>query len=108
MDFRADAVLVAAEIALQLERLAIEAGDGTVGTIGELTVSPGLINVVPGATPMAHHLVEALDEAAARAGEPSIRMPSGAAHDTMYVADHAPTAMVFVPCLDGISHSPLE
>ena len=35
-------------------------------------------------------------------------MPSGAAHDTMCVADHVPTAMVFVPCKDGISHSPAE
>ena len=35
-------------------------------------------------------------------------MPSGAAHDTMCVADHVPSAMVFVPCKDGISHSPLE
>ena len=35
-------------------------------------------------------------------------MPSGAAHDTMCVADHVPSAMVFVPCRDGISHSPLE
>ena len=35
-------------------------------------------------------------------------MPSGAAHDTMCVADHVPCAMVFVPCKDGISHSPQE
>jgi acetylornithine deacetylase/succinyl-diaminopimelate desuccinylase-like protein len=35
-------------------------------------------------------------------------MASGAAHDTMCVADHVPSAMVFVPCRDGISHSPLE
>jgi acetylornithine deacetylase/succinyl-diaminopimelate desuccinylase-like protein len=35
-------------------------------------------------------------------------MPSGAAHDTMCVAAHVPSAMVFVPCRDGISHSPLE
>ncbi len=35
-------------------------------------------------------------------------MPSGAAHDTMCVADHVPAAMIFVPCRDGISHSPLE
>ena len=35
-------------------------------------------------------------------------MPSGAAHDSMAVADRAPIAMVFVPCLDGISHSPAE
>jgi acetylornithine deacetylase/succinyl-diaminopimelate desuccinylase-like protein len=35
-------------------------------------------------------------------------MPSGAAHDTMSVAQHVPTAMVFVPCRDGISHAPEE
>ena len=33
-------------------------------------------------------------------------MPSGAAHDTMCVAERVPSAMVFVPCKDGISHSP--
>jgi acetylornithine deacetylase/succinyl-diaminopimelate desuccinylase-like protein len=35
-------------------------------------------------------------------------MPSGAAHDTMMVARRIPSAMVFVPCVDGISHSPAE
>ena len=35
-------------------------------------------------------------------------MPSGAAHDTMCVADRVPSAMVFVPCKDGLSHTPLE
>jgi acetylornithine deacetylase/succinyl-diaminopimelate desuccinylase-like protein len=35
-------------------------------------------------------------------------MPSGAAHDTMCVADRVPTAMVFVPCREGISHAPEE
>ena len=33
-------------------------------------------------------------------------MHSGAAHDTMSIADRVPSAMVFVPCKDGISHSP--
>ena len=41
-------------------------------------------------------------------GEPFMVMPSGAAHDTMCVADKVPTAMVFVPCVDGLSHTPLE
>ena len=31
-----------------------------------------------------------------------------AAHDTMCVAEHVPSAMVFVPCKDGISHHPAE
>jgi acetylornithine deacetylase/succinyl-diaminopimelate desuccinylase-like protein len=35
-------------------------------------------------------------------------MHSGAAHDTMCVADRIPTAMVFVPCQEGISHHPAE
>ena len=47
-------------------------------------------------------------QAAGQTGEPFMLMPSGAAHDTMCVADHVPTAMVFVPCRDGISHSPDE
>jgi acetylornithine deacetylase/succinyl-diaminopimelate desuccinylase-like protein len=35
-------------------------------------------------------------------------MHSGAAHDTMCVADRVPAAMVFVPCKDGVSHHPDE
>ena len=50
----------------------------------------------------------ALEEAARSTGEPFMLMASGAAHDTMCVADHVPCAMVFVPCRDGVSHSPLE
>ncbi len=53
-------------------------------------------------------IVSALEAAARATGEPTMLMPSGAAHDTMCVADHVPSAMVFVPCRDGISHSPLE
>ena len=36
------------------------------------------------------------------------RRHSGAAHDTMCVAPTVPSAMVFVPCKEGISHSPAE
>ena len=60
------------------------------------------------ATPMDERIVDALDTAAAATGEPYVQMHSGAAHDTMCVADRVPTAMVFVPCRDGISHHPDE
>jgi len=60
------------------------------------------------ATPMDERIVRVLEESAKQSGEPYMLMASGAAHDTMCVADHAPTAMVFVPCKDGISHSPEE
>jgi N-carbamoyl-L-amino-acid hydrolase len=33
---------------------------------------------------------------------------SGAGHDAVYMARVAPTAMVFVPCADGISHNEIE
>jgi N-carbamoyl-L-amino-acid hydrolase len=38
----------------------------------------------------------------------SLRMPSGAGHDAGYLSTVAPTAMVFVPCAEGISHNPRE
>jgi allantoate deiminase len=60
------------------------------------------------ATPLDDRIVGALEDAAKETGEAYMLMPSGAAHDTMCVADHVPCAMVFVPCKDGISHSPHE
>jgi hydantoinase/carbamoylase family amidase len=53
-------------------------------------------------------VVGALEKAAAATGEPAITMHSGAAHDTMCVAARVPSAMIFVPCRDGISHHPAE
>jgi N-carbamoyl-L-amino-acid hydrolase len=36
------------------------------------------------------------------------RMPSGAGHDAQMLARVCPTAMVFTPSRDGISHNPAE
>ncbi len=33
---------------------------------------------------------------------------SGAGHDAVYMARVAPTAMIFTPCIDGISHNEAE
>jgi allantoate deiminase len=155
MDMRLDPTLPLAESIVELERLANAAGNGTVGTVGEIEVEPGIINVIGSsvrfsvdirgpeddayrgvagdieafveqaakrrgmraeftqrqtlaATPMDSRIVGALDAAAVASGEPYVQMHSGAAHDTMCVADRVPTAMVFVPCKDGISHDPAE
>lgn len=35
-------------------------------------------------------------------------MHSGAGHDSQIIAPHVPTAMIFVPSIDGISHNPKE
>ncbi|WP_454692724.1 M20 family metallo-hydrolase [Achromobacter aloeverae] len=45
--------------------------------------------------------------ASAGCGAP-IRLTSGAFHDAMYLADHCPTGMIFVPSKDGISHNAAE
>src|SRR5436190_6639975 len=46
MDLRLDPTLPLAETILELERLATAAGQGTVGTVGEIEVDPGLINAI--------------------------------------------------------------
>lgn len=45
---------------------------------------------------------------ASAAGLRWTRMASGAAHDTAAIAGRVPSAMLFVPCRDGISHDPAE
>ncbi|KAL3456268.1 hypothetical protein BJX64DRAFT_281500 [Aspergillus heterothallicus] len=35
-------------------------------------------------------------------------LTSGAGHDTVYTSRHCPSAMIFVPCRDGVSHHPTE
>ncbi len=59
-------------------------------------------------TPMNERVVGALEEAMTATGEPFRLMPSGAGHDTQLVAPRIPSAMIFVPCKDGISHAPAE
>ncbi len=155
MDLRLDPTLPLAETIVELERLAAAAGQGTVGTVGEIEVDPGLINAIASrvrfsldvrgpvddafhdvardiaafaqeaarrrgmtaeyrqrqtlpATPLDGRIVGALEQAAATTGETWMTMHSGAAHDTMSVAGQVPSAMVFVPCKDGISHHPEE
>jgi hydantoinase/carbamoylase family amidase len=155
MGFRIDPTLVLAECVLELERLALAAGKGTVGTVGEIELEPNLINAIASsarfsldirgvdeqaflgvysdlsefarasaarhgtaaevverqrvpATILDPKVVGALETAAEASREPYTVMPSGAAHDTMCVAPFVPSAMVFLPCRDGISHSPLE
>ncbi|MHB8096019.1 MAG: allantoate amidohydrolase [Candidatus Aminicenantales bacterium] len=49
-----------------------------------------------------------LEEECAALGYPFLRLPSGAGHDAQILASGCDTGMIFIPCLDGISHSPEE
>ncbi|MCK5623458.1 MAG: Zn-dependent hydrolase [Alphaproteobacteria bacterium] len=52
--------------------------------------------------------VAAVREGAEAFGYEAREIVSGAGHDACYMAKVAPTAMVFVPCVDGISHNEIE
>ncbi|MCZ6771732.1 MAG: Zn-dependent hydrolase [Proteobacteria bacterium] len=52
--------------------------------------------------------VAAIEAAVQHLGYPYRRMSSGAAHDSCNVNTVAPTAMIFVPCRNGVSHSESE
>ena len=59
-------------------------------------------------TPFDSSLVAAVRDAAATQGYPHQDIVSGAGHDAVYMARVAPSAMVFVPCVGGISHNEIE
>lgn len=52
--------------------------------------------------------IAAVAAGAAAEGFPAREMISGAGHDAVYAARIMPTAMIFVPCKDGLSHNPAE
>ena len=52
--------------------------------------------------------VDLVRQAASRLGYSTREIVSGAAHDAVYVARHVPTAMIFTPCKDGLSHNEAE
>jgi beta-ureidopropionase / N-carbamoyl-L-amino-acid hydrolase len=56
----------------------------------------------------APELIRCVRRAAEEAGLPTRDIVSGAGHDSVYVARVAPTTMIFVPCLKGVSHNELE
>jgi len=155
MHLRKDAMLAAAQLTLEVNRIATSFPDSARGTVGHMQVKPNSRNVVPGEVRMtvdlrnardatlssmrkeletqaraiaqkrrvsievkevvyfppsefAPELVERVRAAAKRLGFSHRDIVSGAAHDAVYLARVAPTAMVFVPCEGGISHNEIE
>ncbi len=60
------------------------------------------------AQPFDPDCIELVRQGAARLGYSSRDIVSGAGHDAVYVARHVPTAMIFTPCKDGLSHNEAE
>ena len=155
METRRDAMLAAAKLTVEVNRIATTFPDYARGTVGQLQVKPNSRNVVPGEVRMtvdfrnakdatltamveelrrcaariaaecrvsadlkevvyfppsefAAELVDSVREGSALRGYSHREIVSGAAHDAVYMARIAPTAMVFVPCEGGISHNEIE
>jgi N-carbamoyl-L-amino-acid hydrolase len=53
-------------------------------------------------------LIDCVRKGVEKAGFANRDMVSGAGHDAAYIARVAPTTMIFVPCLGGISHNEVE
>ncbi len=79
---------------------ALVAETGCVLDLTELFVIP--------AQPFDPSCVDLVRQATQRLGLPSREIISGAGHDAVYVARSIPTAMIFTPCKDGLSHNEAE
>lgn len=87
------------------EQVMAEAADG----LAQLRVTADMQSVSRSKPTDCSELVMAtIEKAAAGFGYASMRMPSGAGHDAVYVAPTGPIGMIFIPCLNGRSHCPEE
>ena len=155
MQGRKDAGFCAAALAVYVRELSGEFGGNQVATIGEIELTPNVINVVPNRARITidirntdnailclaeQQIKKKIEELAASENTTSEtrvlarfdpvlfdqdiasiieenaialnlshrRMTSGAGHDAQMMSRICPTAMIFVPSKDGISHNPRE
>jgi N-carbamoyl-L-amino-acid hydrolase len=159
MGHRRDALVGAARMVGEVERLALDFARGEghfTATVGEFSIEPNAANVVPSRarilidaraelrpdmerfiaeidqlavdiqretgvsigspklisdnfpTPADPLVMANLEQASDRVGARRRRMASGAGHDTAWMARIAKSAMIFIACRDGRSHTPDE
>lgn len=102
VDLRAadDTVLSAMDAALHRACTALSARSGIDIDVRQVVYFPP--------QPFEPRLVQAVRDGAAQLALSAMEVVSGAGHDAVYLARVAPTAMIFVPCKDGISHNEIE
>lgn len=155
MGYRTDAMNASSRMIASINDLALEFGDPLVATVGNMTIEPNIVNVIPRKAEFSldvrhtekRALISFTNEMEAKLQEISEQvgttlhidmymdedpvpmdkdivgiiqgqcekselnykvMHSGAGHDSQIIATKIPSAMIFVPSRDGISHSPLE
>jgi len=113
-----DARLAHLEEALRKEFSMIASGEdvgsvNTLGTKGRGCAVEWQLDTDSPATKFHAECITCIEESAAdmlgvKSSTQVQRMTSGAGHDSVYTSRVAPTAMIFVPCKDGVSHNPAE
>lgn len=102
VDLRADNDETLAAMVASLHAQASE-----IATKGQVTIDMTQVVYFPPAI-FAKPLVDAVRDSATEMGMSAMDAVSGAGHDAVYMARVAPTAMIFIPCKDGISHNEIE
>jgi N-carbamoyl-L-amino-acid hydrolase len=102
VEFRADDhdTLTSVEAALRHEIADLSSERGLDAALEPFWFSP--------VTPFEPVLVERLRRAAETRGLPHKDMPTVIGHDAVYMARKVPSALLFVPCVGGISHNEAE
>ena len=93
-------VLAQMDAALCAQLAAVAAGTGLVHSIEQIFAYPPV--------PFAPACIEAVRAAAKGLGYAHADIISGAGHDACHLARIASTRMIFVPCVDGLSHNEAE
>ncbi len=96
----ADTVLSAMDAAFRVAADALAARSGISIDVRQVVYFPP--------QPFDDRLVASVRGGTRRLGLSEMDVISGAGHDAVYLARVAPTAMIFVPCKDGISHNEIE
>ena len=86
---------------------ALHAEAAVIAKNGQVTIDMNQVVYFPPAI-FAKPLVDAVRDSALEMGMSAMDAVSGAGHDAVYMARIAPTAMIFIPCKDGISHNEIE
>lgn len=102
IDFRADTDETLTKMVEQLNDKALEIARNAKVEIGIMQV----VYFPPQAFDTT--LVSAVRNSARNIGLSEMNVVSGAGHDAVYMARITPTAMIFIPCKDGISHNEIE
>ncbi|RTZ40639.1 Zn-dependent hydrolase [Candidimonas sp. SYP-B2681] len=85
----------------------LKAACGALNDAGQVSVALEQVVYFP-PQPFHNEQVAAVRDAADQLGLSGMDIVSGAGHDAVYLARVAPTAMIFIPCKDGISHNEIE